>query len=144
MQEFDCQLVSNIINQIGIIDEPICENFIVIVMDTLEVFKVNYQLHLNEKAKKHWKIKFDSCKKIYITNNKKIKFKPYWFKPTSGNSNPNEPIYEFEPDQCFELYINGIYEFEKFFVIPIFITNRENTYYGNLKFCLTKIIKLGM
>lgn len=132
----DCELISKIINQVGIIDEDYCYGFATIIPDTTANFKTSQKIFLNKNLSTYKLLNFSSCSNFDINNSKNIRVKPFKNIPVNSNSNINEPIYPFENDQCYEIYLSEINNYEDVYVIFIAINNGAYNYFIHFTFRL--------
>ncbi len=141
----DCQLISKIINQVGIIDENKCTEFIIIVNpDTISpLLKYEYRRSLNLLPDSIKKINFESCNNFYIDNIKSVYQKPYQYSFITGDTNPNSPIIPFESNQCYEILVSHIFKFKDYNAMMVRVANKKNSYFLDFIFKIDKIGNLS-
>ncbi len=130
----DCELISKIINQVDIIDEPYCYGFATIIADTAAGFKHIQRLNLNKKLSTYKIFNFTSCNIFSLANSKNVIVKPFKEKLVNSDTGPNEPIYSFENDQCYEIYVSEINNFEDKYAMFIGICNGKDNYFIHFLF----------
>jgi hypothetical protein len=125
----DCELVSKIINKVGIIDEPECKGFGIIIADTIPTFKFAQTIFLNKKLTTYKFLDFSKCDNFRIDKLNELECKPFKNMPVNSNSDPNESMYVFEEGQCYEIYVSEINNFEDKYAMHINVNNGQYEYW---------------
>lgn len=129
----DCMKVSKMIEQLGIIDEPICNKKITIVVDTIgDGGSFTYDLGKIESV---YKWDFKGCSNFSIQGNKNIEVVPAVYKITHSET---EDLRMNPPDNetCFNIVISNISKYKHYHFFTISIENHsvDFTYLGAFLF----------
>ncbi|MBK8628491.1 MAG: hypothetical protein IPN86_23935 [Saprospiraceae bacterium] len=133
----DCELLSKMINQLVIIDEPPCNQKITIVVDTIGGGG-SYVYDLG-KIESVYKWNFDKCSNFYIKGFDSIVVVPLVYRFVHVE---DLDLRIFPPDEntCFTIIISNITKYKRFYKWSITIENQslDFSYLGSFLFNIDK------